>query len=92
MINILLLIGWIGCGVLAVGLLLAHSKFTWPTIWQDDYESRWILCCFFVPLGLFSLVAVFFTCGMGKHGLRYRKFSRQDKLEAVENELDGTVR
>jgi hypothetical protein len=87
MIPILVLL-WIACGALSVGVGMGYSKGQYPSLWHEYYRSTLImeilLALTTAPMSLF----VNFTFNHGRYGLAYRRYSKEDKLRLVEQKLD----
>lgn len=66
------IIMWVGCGVLAMGLSIAHMQKEYPltasTEWKHDLRFGFLMLAF----GISGLIASLSIGGI-KHGLMYRK-------------------
>jgi hypothetical protein len=88
--NAIFTVGWVVCGVLAVGIGLNLSKRLWPSLWESSYYWDLVFLSTLAlsgPLALIflSLISLRDTEGIG---IRYRKVTSEDKVELVEMALD----
>ena len=84
---IILLISWILCSILAIGLQLQYLHLSWPRHYSGDI-LLFILLSLFGPATVTVLIVDFLMSGY-KISLRYRRVTKEDKIAQVERKLDG---
>jgi hypothetical protein len=85
-----LVLFWIACGALSVGVGMGYWKREYPQSWPNYYYQDLIfeilLALMVAPIAL--IINFTFQGNYGKYGLVYRRFTKKDKLRLVEQKLD----
>lgn len=68
----LIVLGWIGCGILTYSIAFAFFQGEFPLLSAEDYRLDMGGSILFGCFGPFGLFVLFFLSGFGKHGLKFR--------------------
>ena len=67
------IVGWIICGVLAYGLILANLQRSWPILAETGYRADCAVALFVSISSPFCLLVALLCSGFGKYGLMWRR-------------------
>ena len=75
----LIIVVWVGCGILTTGMTTAHFYRGWPTLQDVPGEFRRDLGfgCLLSMFGPLGLIIVFLLTGFAQRGLMYRNPERR---------------
>jgi hypothetical protein len=73
---VLIILGWLICGILTYGISLAYFQRTFPTIAQEMVREDMGISCIFGLFGPLGLVILFFFSGFAQCGIMFRNQRR----------------
>lgn len=68
----IIITGWIICGIVTYGITFGHFQGEWPTIAKKKYRQDMAFAVGFSFLGPIGLVLSFLMSGFAEHGLKFK--------------------
>ncbi len=69
---IIILFGWLVCGILGYGITFGDMQGSFPTIAEDGYRRHFTFAVFIGLLGPAGLIVSFFMSSFVEHGLKWK--------------------